>query len=74
MSFRRLIGVRAAVVAVFLKNKDETEFFFNDNVLLEEYEQHEVGVGVVVVISLSLSLSLKESYVVLVRVKLFAHV
>ena len=56
MSFRRLIGVRAAVVAVFLKNKDE-EFFFNDNVL-EEGEQQEVGVGVVVVISLSLSLSL----------------
>ena len=54
--------MRAAVVTVFLKNKDE-EFFFNDNVLLEECEQQEVGVvvGVVVVISLSLSLSLKES-------------
>ena len=51
--------MRAAVVTVFLKNKDE-EFFFNDNVLLEEGEQHEVVVvGVVVVISLSLSLSLK---------------
>ena len=60
MSFRRLIGVRAAVVTVFLKNKDETEFFFNDNVLEECEQQQEVGVGVgvVVVISLSLSLSL----------------
>jgi hypothetical protein len=58
MSFRRLIGVRAAVVTVFLKNKDE-EFFFNDNVLEECEQQQEVGVvGVVVVISLSLSLSL----------------
>ena len=54
MSFRRLIGVRAAVVTVFLKNKDDDEFFFNN--VLEECEH---VVGVVVVISLSLSLSLK---------------
>ena len=76
MSFRRLIGVRAAVVTVFLKNKDE-EFFFNDNVLLEECEQQEVVVvgGVVVVISLSLSVSLSEGVLRSTRTRvLFAYV
>jgi len=61
MSFRRL-GVRTAVVTVFLENDDE---FFFKNVLLEEETEQPTHVAVdvvVVVIFLSLSLSQQSSY------------